>query len=158
MSLERNLYPRDFKRWHDIRIDEFSTVKAVQDEAARKVLYDNFKQVALKYLSLQYDKEKSPFLVVIAKSPADLIKEGKFLHHCVGHMGYEQKMLRGESLIFFVRSKVAPDTPLATVEYSLLQRALLQCRAFNNSVPNDDVLKFVNDFWLPYANRKLKAA
>lgn len=157
MALDKNLYPRDFKRRHDIRADEYSTAVAILEEKSRKLLYDDFKKMASKYISLQYSNAESQFLMVIAKSPAELIREGLLLHHCVGRMGYDQKMIRGESLIFFVRNRLAPDTPLATVEYSLSKRAVLQCHADSNNPPNSEIISFVHDLWLPYANRMLNA-
>ena len=93
---------------------------------------------------------------MIAKSPADLVKEGEILHHCVGRMGYDQKFARGESLIFFVRHKNDLETPFVTLEYSPTQHKVLQCYADNDTKPDDNVLDFVNKIWLPYANRKIK--
>ena len=155
MSLPKNLYPHDFKRWHDIRIDEYNTVKALKDAEERKELYAKFAEVAEKYLPLQRNSEDT-FIVMIAHSPQDLIHEGNALNHCVGRMNYDQRFIREESLIFFVRNASEPDVPFVTVEYSLQNKKILQCYGFRNSKPNDSVLEFVNKQWLPYANRKLK--
>ncbi len=155
MTLTKNLYPNDFKRWHDIRIDEYDTVKAVRAEEERKEFYAKFASVAEKYLPLQRDKENT-FIVVIAKSPQDLVREGTMLHHCVGRMNYDQRFVREKSLIFFIRKVEDPDTPFVTMEYSLEEKKVLQCHAENNAKPNTNVLKFINKKWLPYANRKLK--
>ena len=35
MTDEKNRYPHDFKRWHDIRIDEYHTMLARDDEQKR---------------------------------------------------------------------------------------------------------------------------
>lgn len=155
MAIEKNRYPRDFKRWHDIRIDEYATAKAVQDEKERKAFYDTFAAVANKYSGLEYDN-KSVYIAVIAQSPAELIREGELLDHCVGRMGYDQKFAREESLIFFIRTKEQPDVPFVTVEYSPSRRKILQCYAYHDSTPDDGVLQFVNLTWLPYANKKLR--
>lgn len=155
MSLEKNKYPHDFKRWHDIRIDEYHTAQAKEDEKKRKDLYNKFAEVANKYLSLQRDLDDS-FAVLIAKSPAELINEGNKLNHCVGRMGYDQKFAREETLIFFVRSKDNVKKPFVTLEYSLSKHKVLQCYGNHDSKPSDEVLDFVNKKWLPYANRKLK--
>ncbi len=160
MTIPKNRYPHDFKRWHDIRIDEYRTAKALKDAEQRKELYAQFAIVAEKYLPLQRNLHDA-FIVIIAKSPADLIREGDILHHCVGRMNYDQRMIREESLIFFIRNATEPDTPLATVEYSLASKTVLQCYGDHDSKPSQDVLEFVNNKWLPYANRKinkLKAA
>ncbi len=155
MTLPKNRYPHDFKRWHDMRIDQYHTAKALQDAKERKELYAKFGEIANKYLPLQKNG-RDAFVVVIARSPQDLIREGDTLHHCVGRMNYDQKFAREESLIFFVRNAETPDKPFVTVEYSLKSKKVLQCYGDKDTKPTDDVLEFVNKKWLPYANRKLK--
>lgn len=155
MTEDKNLFPHDFKRWHDIRIDQYATKKAIEDEEKRKELYIQFAAVAEKCLSLQHAK-RSAFIFIIAHSPADLIREGEMLHHCVGRMGYDQKFVREETLIFFIRNKQEPDTPFVTVEYSLKNRKILQCYGEHDHKPSEDVLHYVNKVWLPYANKQIR--
>ena len=124
ITQEKNLLPHDFKRWHDIRTDEYATKKALEDEEKRKKLYAKFAEIAMKYIPLEHAK-KNAFVYIIAKSPADLIREGEILHHCVGRMNYDQKFVREESLIFFVRNKDNPDVPLVTLEYSVKNKKIL---------------------------------
>ena len=78
------------------------------------------------------------------------------MHHCVGRMNYDQRFVREESLIFFIRSRQEPDTPLVTVEYSVKERKVLQCYGDHDSKPSDDILRYVNKIWLPYAKRTIK--
>ena len=155
MDEEKNLYPHDFKRWHNIRIDEYRSVKALKDEQERKEFYDKFAAVATKYLTLEYDK-KSVYIAIIAQKPSDLTREGELLHHCVGRMGYDQKFAREESLIFFIRTREQPEVPFVTIEYSPSPKRVLQCYGDHDSKPDDCVMEFVNKKWLPYVNRKLK--
>lgn len=155
MTLPKNRYPHDFHRWHDIRIDEYKTAKAIRDKEQRAALYAQFASIAEKYLPMQHAK-RSGFVALLARSPADLVAEGDALKHCVGSMGYEQKFIREETLIFFIRAKDTPDTPLVTVEYSLSQKKILQCYAYHNTKPAEDILHYVHKVWLPYANRTLK--
>lgn len=96
------------------------------------------------------------FVVVIARSPQDLINEGEILHHCVGRMNYDQKFVREESLIFFIRDKQNPTIPFVTMEYSLSQRKILQCYGDHDKKPTDNVMEFAIKKWLPYANKQLK--
>lgn len=154
MTIDKNRYPHDFKRWHDIRIDEYKTAKALKEEEERKEWYEQFESVAQKYLKLQYDK-KAEYVAIIAKNPTDLINEGKQLHHCVGSMNYDRRFIREESLIFFIRMKDAPTVPLVTIEYSLSQKKVLQCYGDHDTKPSEDILNFVHKKWLPYANRQL---
>jgi hypothetical protein len=155
MSLPKNRFPHNFKHWHDMRTDQYNTAKALKDAEKRKELYAKFATVAEKYMSLQRDKNEG-YIVVIARTPYELIQEGEALSHCVGRMNYDQKFAREESLIFFVRDKQSPDVPFVTVEYSLEHKKVLQCYGEHDHKPNESVLQFVNNKWLPYANRKLK--
>ncbi len=155
MTLPKNRYPHDFKRWHDIRIDEYHTAKALKDEEERKEFDTHFNQIAKKYISLEYDK-KCSYIAVIAQKPSDLVYEGEKLNHCVGRMNYDQKFIREESLIFFIREKESPNTPFVTLEYSLSKKKVLQCYGENDHKPSEQVLEFVNHKWLPFANRQLR--
>ena len=125
------------------------------DAKQRKQFYDDFANIAKKYMPLQRHL-KEGFVCIIAKSPAELIREGKVLDHCVGGMGYDQKFVREETLIFFVRLASAQDNPFVTVEYSISEHKVLQCYGKSDTKPDEKVLDFVHNKWLPYANRKIK--
>ena len=154
MSLPKNRFPHNFKRWHDVRIDEYNSAKAQADEIERAELYAKFGVVANKYMSLQ-KQFKCGYVIIIATSPKELLHEGSILGHCVGKMGYDQKMVRQESLIFFLRDCGNIDAPLITIEYSLKSKKILQAYGANHEKPNDNISSFINNVWLPYANRKL---
>ena len=154
MSEEKNCLPHDFMHWHDVRIDEYHTAKALKDAEEKKELYDKFSKVAEKYSRLC--NENGAYMVMIAQSPAELIREGDKLSHCVGKMNYDQKFIREETLIFFVRTKDNPTEPYVTVEYSLKSKKVLQCYAKGNSTPDADVTTYINSVWMPYANKLLK--
>ena len=76
--------------------------------------------------------------------------------HCVGRSGYDRKMANEETLIFFVRKMEELDKPFVTLEYSIKRKEVLQCYAYDNEKPEDKVLEFVNNKWLPYANHQLE--
>lgn len=155
MQENKNKTPHNFKRWHDIRIDEYTTAKQKADEEKRKAFNLKFLNIANKYLSLQHNL-KDVYISIIPTSPDDLVYEGKKLHHCVGSMNYDQKFVREESLIFFIRNKNKPNKPFVTLEYSLTNHKILQCYADHNSKPDSKVMNFINKVWLPYANKQLR--
>ena len=155
MTLPKNRFPHNFKYWHDMRIDQYATARAEADRKAKQELYEKFARIAEKYLPLEHDK-RSAFICIIAHSPADLIREGELLQHCVGRMNYDQRFIREESLIFFVRTKEQPNTPLVTLEYSLRSHKVLQCYGEHDHKPSEEILHYVNKVWLPYANRTIK--
>ena len=156
-------YPKDFHRWHDIRIEEKRVIEEEQErlrkEKAKKEkekLVSDFLIVAEKYLPLAGFNKDKHYAIFIAQSPAELVKEGNALSHCVGHNGYDKKMAKQETLIFFVRKIEELDKPFVTLEYSLKSKKVLQCYAYKNTKPEEKVLEFVNKKWLPYANKQLK--
>ena len=71
-------------------------------------------------------------------------------------MNYDQKFVKEQTLIFFIRNKAEPNIPFVTVEYSVAGKDVWRIRADHNARPSYEVLHYVNDIWLPYANRKLK--
>ena len=87
MTEEKNRYPHDFKRWHDIRADEYKSLKAKIDAEKRKELYEKFTAVASKYLGLEYNK-KSVYMAIIAQKPSDLIHEGEILQNDKRRIAY----------------------------------------------------------------------
>lgn len=150
----KHRYPHDFMRWHDIRIDENNTRKALEDAKKEKELNEKFAIVVDKFLSLERKKNEN-YVVIIAKTPADLKIEGTSLHHCVGGMNYTQKFAREESLIFFVRNITEVEKPFITIEYSIPKRQILQCYGDHNKSPEPTVMNFIKKKWLPYANRQI---
>ena len=167
LTLDKNRFPRNLRFWHDLRIDEMyqrrkieqakadrqrqREIRRQQRERARK-----FAKIVETYLPLINSPKSAKFVVIMAKSPAELVAEGKALNHCVGRGLYESKIANGQSLIFFVRKANALDKPFVTIEYSLEKKQVLQCYARGNTKPADNVMNFVNNKWLPNANKQLK--
>lgn len=167
LALDKNRFPRNLRFWHDLRIDEmYKRRKIEQAKAARQRQREirkqqrerarKFAKIVEKYLPLTNCSQSKNFIVVMAKSPAELVAEGKALEHCVGRGHYETKMANGESLIFFIRKANALDKPFVTLEYSLEKKQVLQCYASKNTKPDEKVLDFVNNKWLPLANKQLQ--
>lgn len=167
-------YPRDFHHWHDIRLEQYNVILAEEKRKADRLrakekraadkrlrlekerLAKDFLIAAEKYLPLAGFTEDEHYAIFIAKSPAELVKEGNALSHCVGYNGYDKKMANQETLIFFVRKLEELDKPFVTIEYSLKTKQILQCYAYRNSKPEEKVLEFVNNKWLPHANQQLE--
>ena len=73
------------------------------------------------------------------------------MHHCVGRMDYDQRIIEGRSLVCFVRRASAPDVPFVTIEYSLQKNQVVQCYGKGDTKPNEDVMQFVENVWQPRA-------
>lgn len=155
LSLDKHKYPKNFMAAHDLRIEQRNVQREILAEKEREERRLNFISIAKKYLNLE-KSEKSGYMAIIAKTPDDLVNEGKALSHCVGGMLYNKRFAEEKTLIFFIRSTESPDTPLVTLEYCLESHKVLQCYAYHDTKPSDDILNFVNKKWLPYANRQIK--
>ena len=46
--------------------------------------------------------------------------------------------------------------PFVTIEYSISSKSILQCYGYNDKKPQKQVLDFVNEQWLPFANNQIK--
>ena len=154
MNEKKNVFPKEFKKWHDIRIDQSKTKRLAEEKEEHEQFVNRFSTIASKYLALEKNS-KSPYMMIIAKTPDELVQEGETLKHCVGSMNYDQKFAREESLIFFVRTVDNPTEPFVTVEYSPSRRTVLQCYGYHDREPQEDVTKYVYKNWLPYANKQL---
>lgn len=159
-------YPKDFHRWHNIRLEQYRVVRAQERQRAfqqyhkrdakqEEKIAKDFLIVAEKYLPMAGFTDNEHYAIFIAKSPAELVKEGNALIHCVGYNGYDKKMANEETLIFFVRKVEDLDKPFVTLEYSLKRKQVLQCYAYDNKKPEETVLEFVHNKWLPHANQQL---
>ena len=179
LTQEKNLIPHDFKRWHDERIEQQSILEKerhrkwviaqsklrakwererkaeeIRHQRELNTLEAKFIKVAKRFAKLQIC-EQSDYIIVIAKTPGELIIEGQQLKHCVGGENYRLRMSKAESLIFFVRETAEPDKPFVTVEYSPTKQEVLQCYGDNDLPPNDSVKQFIYNKWLPFANKQL---
>ncbi len=71
-----------------------------------------------------------PFL-----TPAEIIREGNEMHHCVG--GYVDSYLGGHTVLLALREDERPGKPWRTVEYTP-KGQLVQCRGYRNKSPEDE--------------------
>ena len=150
----KNLFPKDFAYWSQVRMDQYATEKAKKDAKAFKELTRKIKAVASKYSALTLSNKS--FCVIIASDKESLIREGAYLHHCVGQMNYDQRIAKEKSLIFFIRKAEEQNIPFVTVEFSIETGKVLQCYGEHDSRPSENVRDFVYNVWEKQAQKKLK--
>ena len=153
MKDTKNIYPKDFQTMHDLRINEWSSKKAKLDAKERREFYKKFKSKAAGLKNLEFVGDK--YTVLIPESPKDLINEGSKLHHCVGRMGYDKKMLNGECIIGFIRLNEQNDKPYVTVEYLMKSKKISQCYADHDSRPPQEVIRFADE-WAKVVTERMK--
>ena len=135
------LFPSDLKKRHE------ATSKAVIEQR-KKINEKKFKAVSMALSEMAFEGDS--LLITPAPSAASLTREGSALHHCVGT--YADRMLRGETAIFFIRKKDNPKKSYYTLEYK--DKKIVQCRGKNNCsyTQNKEVYAFVDE-WLKFLKR-----
>jgi len=133
MTLSKNRYPHELKKWHDLRTLEYASKKAEEEEKQKNKIAEGVAKMAERYAFLETGNEQ--YTVFIAKSKKELSIEGEYLHHCVGRMGYDTKIAEGRSLIFFLRLAEEPTIPFVTIEYDLEGMRIAQYHGRENRAP-----------------------
>ena len=128
--------PGDLHSAHDhaVRLDR---KRMSQEERARVLQKErNYQKQKHKYFGIVISDGR--FTARVISSAAELIEEGKTMHHCVGTY-----VDRENSLIFTVRGE--EGNRIATVEWSIPERRVVQCRGKCNSRPHNymDIVKLI---------------
>jgi hypothetical protein len=93
------------------------TEKAELDKRVKEVLerYPNIEKL-YKKLSDKYSAAAGGLIIRPAKNAAEIVMEGRLLHHCVGGDMYLSRHSKGDSVILFLRKISDKDMPYITVE------------------------------------------
>ena len=145
-------FPKDFRRMHDLRIDQMNSRKAAEDKKKRAELYAQFRAVA--ETVKPYECIAEGFAIVIPLDPSELIREGTVLQHCVGKMGYDKKEAERRSFIAFLRRADDIKTPFVTIEFGFKTKTVLQCYGAKDSNPGTMIRAFV-DRWAETVKKAL---
>lgn len=82
--------------------------------------------------------EFSDYVIKVPRNIADLREEGSQQHNCVGHF-YNDSIMAGRNLIYFIRHKNNPDKSYITCRYSLDSRGTVEYRLVNNRPVTDAI-------------------
>lgn len=126
-----------------------------QKELRIQEVMTKFPQIHNSYRKLRsrYLYEDDEYLIRPARSAAEIVEEGRTLHHCVGGNGYLGKHNDGESYILMLRAKKDTETPYITVEIEGNRPHILQWYGANDKKPDE---KHMQEWLDGYINR-LKA-
>ena len=116
LSNEIVLFPRELHRRHNEMVLETENKKL--DERKKEVLR-KYPKIAEKYKKLSdiYSAAAAGYIIRPAKDAAEIVSEGRVLHHCVGSSDmYISAHNSGRSTILFLRKASDPDMPFITVE------------------------------------------
>lgn len=97
----------------------------------------------------KYEYETEHYFIRPLESSYEVIQEGKELKHCVG--GYAKRYAKGETDLFAIRSKAAPDKPYCTLE--MKDGEIRQYYGYRNR-KNNEMIEFVEEFKANVLNDK----
>lgn len=123
-------YPKNFRTvFHQTEIEYLAIKKQIDDE--------KFLAISNEHRDLEYRGKK--YIMILPDSQDDIVHEANELHHCV--RSYIPKVMRGSTLIMFLREKSTPDVPLVTVE--VRGNRIPQAYGINDSKPSDEAIEFL---------------
>lgn len=137
-----NLFPRDFIEAHNARSREYIKFKDREEREAQK----RFNMLLKKLQKETADVEAmnlhiGGLFIRLPNRIEELKTEGEVLHHCVGT--YQEKVRKGETMIFFIRQEAEPDKSFYTLEW---RGKVVQCRGLHNCDMTVEVKAFVKIF------------
>ena len=107
------VYPHDLKAEHDKAVLEID--ERASKERERKV-NEQFKEIGARFKKADkvYSYHSGKLSIRPAKNAAEIVEEGRILHHCVSGDKYLSAHARKKSIILFLRTN--DSTPYITVE------------------------------------------
>ena len=94
--------------------------------------------------------ELDGLLIRPCQTEAELIREGKDLHHCVAT--YAKRHAEGKTAILFIRQVTEPDQPFFTLEFDEKAKKVRQNRGLRNCDRTPEVKAF-EKAWLSFVRR-----
>lgn len=139
------IVPKDFDAMHQHTVGLYNQFREEQRRFQRaerdRAQREREKQLEAEFKRRDaFDMTLAGYTFHVPSRVAELIYEGKKLHHCVS--SYTEKHLKGKTMIVFVRLASKPNTPLYTLEVNLGR--IVQFRGkYNRDVPGEvwDVAK-----------------
>ena len=137
------IYPQNLIRAHD--------------RAAERIEYNESEELKVAFVKRfhelsRFDYVYNGLFIRPAASEAELVAEGKKLHHCVG--GYAKRHASGDTAIFFIRHVSDPEISYFTPELDEKNLTVCQNRGSRNCNRTDEVIVF-EEKWLEHI-RNLK--
>lgn len=115
--------PKDLQRRHDQ-----ATAAVYVTENEKKS--EQYAKKRLPTLRRKYEFTFDGLTIIVPKTGAEIIAEGKAMKHCVG--GYADRHLLGKTTILFLRREEKSEKPFVTIEMN--GEKLVQARGYMNDI------------------------
>ena len=150
MRNEMVLFPKHFRQAHDMAVEErLDREKKLEDMAVRRKNKEYAKMVpGIKAL---YEFEDDQFFIKVPEKKSDFTQEGHMNNNCVGT--YFDKVVKGQTVVVFLRKKELPDQAYCTVEITNVA-TLKQLRSRYNREAPPEAREFA-DRWMKEVKKRL---
>ena len=145
LNKKDNMFPKNLYIQHQNFIKQIEYIKNKEIDCKIK---ERLKETERYYF------EWNGLLIRPARSHAELIEEGKRMHHCVG--SYAERYANGGTDILFIRRISNPDKEFFTVE--VCNNTVIQVRGKRNKVQTNEVKVFMEEFTKARLHKKNKVA
>ena len=137
-------FPKNLWQAHDEAVEETENRTLEERLKNAEKVYPNISKRYEKAKKV-YSYENGTLMIRPVMSAAEMIQEGRTLHHCVGNerVGYLDKCNEGRDIILVLRKVKAPDVPYVTVEMGA-DGEVLQWYGIHDSQPDSKK----NEAWL----------
>ena len=119
------LRPRDLERAHAEMVLESHRTALDKRKKEVEIKYPDIAN-RFKFLNKKYGYEIQGFIIRPASSAAEIVEEGRILHHCVGGNNYLGSHNRGDTYILLMRRKEKADLPYITIEINGKSNKIIQ--------------------------------
>lgn len=149
-SLENTLvlFPRDLDKAH-------REIRSMVENRKVELFNEKFNELYETYINT-FGWTFKNYVIEPPKSYDEVIEEGNVLDHCVGSQIYGDKVIKGESVILFLRKKEEIEKPFYTLEVDAKTLELIQCRGKRNKSMNDEVKAIVDKYSEKKLHKELK--
>lgn len=112
---------RNLQREEDMAMYNAEAAERQKKEEAKRKKLDETRQI--------YEYEDDAFIIRLPKTASEIAAEGSTQHICIG--GYVSRHSMGDTNLFFLRRKSAPDTPFYAIEMNN-SNSIVQIHGFGN--------------------------
>lgn len=146
-------YPKDLRQAHDRAVAMF--YEGETDKHKREAIkkYPNITMQEVE-LNERYSYQTKKYVISAPHSAADIVEEGRSLHHCVGGDVYLQKHNNGKSFILFLRKTGEPNKSYYTIEIDPKTDKILQYYGMNDRKPDKESVDAFLKRWKAYLKKK----
>lgn len=137
------LHPKDLKAEHDKAVIERNEAAAKKREEKANEMYKEI-SARFKRANKVYYYASGKLFVRPAKNAAEIIEEGRILHHCVGGDEYLNAHNKKESIILFLRKK--EDTPYITIEMEPTGEIVQWYGAYDKKPDKEKIDRWLNKY------------